>query len=107
MTKPEFLVLSSLHEDEEKNYKTCYIVLDYCKEPAAFADYLEKETLLSVESYRKVTEFFFTFGRYFECFAFEVRIKEDSSNYRLELEQVAIAETYSYLSKKAVLTSEK
>ena len=108
MTKPEFLVVSSLHEDEEKSYKTCYIVMDYCKDPATFADYLEKNTLLSVEGYEKRFEFFFTFGRFFECVVFEVRIKEDNENsgYRIELEQIAIAETYSYLSQKAIVPSE-
>lgn len=109
MTKPEFLVVSSLHEDEEKNYKTCYILLDYCKNPAEFADYLEKNTLLSVDGYEKRTEFFFTFGRFFECVAFEVHVKEESENsgYRIELEQIAIAETYSFLSRKAVVQSDK
>ena len=109
MTKPEFLVVSSLHEDEEKNYKTCYILLDYCKNPAEFADYLEKNTLLSVDGYEKRTEFFFTFGRFFECVGFEVHVKEESENsgYRIELEQIAIAETYSFLSRKAVVQSDK
>ena len=109
MTKPEFLVVSSLHEDEEKNYETCYIVLDYCKNPADFTDYLEKNTLLSVDGYEKRTEFFFTFGRFFECVAFEVRIKEENANngYRIELEQIAIAETYSYLAQKAIVPTEK
>ena len=41
---------------------------------------LEKETLLSVEGYEKRFEFFFTFGRFFECIAFEVRVKEENVN---------------------------
>ena len=101
-TIPDFIVLSSLNEEEDAPKQSCLIVLDQSKGLTEFADYLENNSLLSVYSIRKLDRYFFTVGTFFDCGVLEVHLKESESiGSRLACEQVAIAETYSYLHRLA------
>ena len=98
---PNFIVFSSLNEDEEAPKNSCIIALDTQKNLTEFADYLEQNSMLSVYSVRKLERFFFTVGTFFDCGVLEVHLKEDieSADYRITCEQVAIAETFSFLQR--------
>lgn len=97
---PDFLVFSSPIE-EEYTPKSCFIAIRMQEGIEAFVDYLEANTLLSVDCFEKRTHFFFTFDRYYECYLVQVHINEEKNSYGLvQPEQVAIAETYSYLSRQ-------
>ncbi len=101
--QPDFFVFSSPVEQEGNAPKTCFIALQGLDDPAAFADHLEADTLLSVDGYEKRNDFFFTFGHYYFCSLVQVHLKEDDAACsHLQPEQVAIAETYSYLTRLSV-----
>ena len=105
MRCPEkFIVFSSpLEKDDEKQYETCFILVETQDKIAEFADYLEKNTLLSVDSYVKKDRFYFTFGSFLFCTVLEVHFKEEeTAKFGVNsLVHIAIAETYSYLSRLA------
>ena len=99
----DFIVFSSLNEAEDAPKNGCVIVLDTQDQVNEFADHLEKHTLLSVHSVRKMDYFYFTVGTFYGCSVLEVHLKEDveSTDFRITSEQVAIAETYSYFQQLA------
>lgn len=100
---PQFLVLTSLNEEEDAPKNACHIVLETQDNLTEFADYLEQNTLLSVYSVRRLDRFFCTIGTFYHCGVLEVHLKEEmeSAGYSITSEQVAIAETYSYLHRTA------
>ena len=95
---PEFIVLTSLIDEEEEHKDACLIVLDTQKDVEKFADYLERETLLTVDELRKVPYFYFTYDRFVSCSVLKVSIKDEITFKPVitSIEQVAIAETYSF-----------
>ncbi len=102
---PEFFVFSSPVENEENpNQESCFIAIDIREGINEFCDYVEKNTLLAVDGYRKMGYFFFTFDRYTNCYLVEVHLKEESDQLCvISCEQVAVAETYAFLSQRAVI----
>lgn len=97
-----FFVFTSPHEQEEDQPKTCFIAIDTQDKMTEFADHLEKDTLLSVLSIVKHREFFYTFGSLLYCTVLEVHIKEEAAALQASCEQIAIAETYSYLTRLSI-----
>lgn len=99
----DFLVFSSLNEAEDAPQGGCVIALATQEHLTEFADYLEKNTLLSVHSIRRLDHFYFTVGTFFSCGVLEVHLKDEieSTDFRVSCEQVAIAETYSFFQQKA------
>ena len=97
--KPYYFVFSSPYDQEENDFKSCYILvmIPYTK-IADFADYLEANTALSVDAYVKHDHFFTTIGEYFLCTVLEVHIKEDEANLNMSCEEVAQQETVKYLT---------
>lgn len=102
-TVQDFIVFSSLNEAEDAPKKGCVIVLGTQQHLNEFADHLEKNTLLSVDSVRRLESFYFTVGTFYRCGVLEVHLKEDmgSTDFLISCEQVAIAETYSYFQQLA------
>ena len=102
-TIPDFIVFTSLNEDEDAPKQSCIIAMDTQNGLTEFADYLEKNSMLSVYSIKRLKRFFFTVGTFFDCGVLEVHLKEDieSTDYRITCEQVAIAETFSFLQRSA------
>lgn len=98
----KFFVFSSPDEQEEDQPKTCFIVIDTQEKMAEFADHLERDTILSVLSIVKHQEFYYTFGSFLYCTVLEVHIKEDAASLAASCEQIALAETYSYLTRLSV-----
>lgn len=98
----DFVVLTSLNEDEEKPKDSCVIVVD-TKDVTDFVRYLDEHTMLSVYSVRKMEHFFFTIDSFYQCCVIEVSLKEDVGNAgrMTTCEQVAIAETYSFLHRQS------
>ena len=105
---PEFVVLTSLIDDEEEQKDACLIVLDTQKDVEKFADYLERETLLTVDELHRLSHFYFTYDRFYNCSVLKVSIKDEISFQPAitSVEQVAIAETYSFY-KSQEKTGEK
>lgn len=105
---PEFIVMPLLQNDEMEQdpRKGCLIIINSQDRLAEFADYLEKNSLLSVTSLRREQRFFFTVGSFYSCGVLEVHLKEDveRANHFVDCEQIAIAETYSYLRRETLLT---
>ena len=101
---PKFFVFSSPNEQEEDQPKTCFIVVDTQEKMTDFADHLEKNTMLSVLSIIKHREFFYTFGSLLYCTVLEVHIKEEAAPLHASCEQIAIAETYTYLTRLSAKT---
>ena len=103
MMDTRFIVLTSLNEDEEAPKDACLIVIEKHQLMKEFADYLERNSMLSVYSVRKVGRFYYSFGTFFDCAVLEVSLKENvqTTDLRITCEQVAIAETYSFLQSKA------
>lgn len=99
---PNFFVFSSPLDREENEPKSCFIALNIHEGITDFVDHIEQDTLLSAVSYTKKEDFFFTFDHYYSCYLVEVHLKETDSMQVLSCEQVAIAETYSYLSQRTV-----
>ena len=106
MRKPDFFVFTSpLNGEEETDPRICIIVLDRQDGIEEFVDHLDKHSVLSVQSFCKRFKFFYTYGTMYNCTLIEVQVKDDAKNMRLNCDQVAIAETYSYFATKEALTA--
>ncbi len=98
---PDFLVFTSpiIDENEEQN-NSCYIAIEGEKlDVTEFADHLDANSLLKVKGFYKLHNFFWTYGNMYHCTIFDVCLKDTANALRLELEQIAIAETYTYLQR--------
>ena len=89
-------------EDEERVGSTCFIAIDLREGITKFIDYLEQNTLLAVESFVKKETFYYTYGSMYNGYLVEVRLKDDSKYQLISCEQIAVAETYAYLSKLSI-----
>lgn len=102
--KTIFFVLSSLYDEDTVPQGLCHIVLENQEQLIPLADFLEKETPLTVFALKRLDNFFYTVGTFTRCGVLEVHLKDDvrSADLDITCEQIAIAETYSFFAKQAI-----
>lgn len=98
--RPNYFVFSSPYEQEETDYKTCFIVVNIPdKEVFSFCDYIDKNTLLSADGFVKQDYFYTTISKFVACSVVEVHIKEGTPLEGLVCEEIAEAVTRKYLQE--------
>ena len=96
--RPNYFVFSSPYDQEEMDYKSCFIVIGIPdKEVFEFCDYIDKNTLLSADGFVRQTSFYTSIGSYLVCSVVEVHIKGDTPTTVLSCEEIAEAATRKYL----------
>ncbi len=99
--KPNYFVFSSPYDQEEMDYKSCFIVVNIPdREVFTFCDYIDANTLLSADGFVKHDSFYATgIGLFVACSVVEVHIKEETPLEGLSVEEIADAATRKYLKE--------
>ena len=98
----DFIVLSSPYNSDDET-KVCYVVIDTYGEKinaAEFADYLQAETPLQVNSIANVTNFFYTYEKIYKAAVLEVQLTQEITGIEIPCEIMAVSATYMFMKRK-------
>ena len=98
----DFIVLSSPYNSDDET-KVCYVVIDTYGEKinaAEFADYLQEETPLQVNSIAHLTNFFYTYAKIYKAAVLEVQLTTEITGLDIPCEVMAVSATYMYMKRK-------
>lgn len=98
----DFVVFTSPFESEDER-KVCYVAIDTMNDEikaTEFADYLQENTPLQVNTISNVRNFFYTFDKMYRAAVLEVQLRNEVNGIDIPCEVLAVSATYMYMRRK-------